>query len=53
MFRTAIRRFATAAESASPYGIKVGKAQGQVNGFVGGEFAGPLTARKTDCLFSA
>ncbi|KAI5780915.1 tryptophan synthase beta subunit-like PLP-dependent enzyme [Geopyxis carbonaria] len=35
MFRTGIRRMATAAESAQPYGIKVGKAQGMVNGFVG------------------
>jgi len=36
MFRQSIRRFATAAESASPYGIMVGKVQGKVNGFVGG-----------------
>jgi len=36
MFRHSIRRFATAAESASPYGIKVSKVQGKVNGFVGG-----------------
>ncbi|KAL7270926.1 hypothetical protein RUND412_006350 [Rhizina undulata] len=35
MFRLGIRRFATAAEAASPYGIRVGKVQGTVNGFVG------------------
>ncbi|KAG0133762.1 tryptophan synthase beta subunit-like PLP-dependent enzyme [Tuber indicum] len=35
MFRFGLRRFATAAEAASPYGIKVSKAQGSVNGFVG------------------
>lgn len=40
MFRYgAVRRFATAAESASLYGIKVGKVQGKVNGFVGGTFS--------------
>lgn len=36
MFRQSIRRFATAADSASPYGIRVGKVQGTVNGFTGG-----------------
>ncbi|CCX06204.1 tryptophan synthase beta subunit-like PLP-dependent enzyme [Pyronema domesticum] len=35
MFRQSIRRFATAADSASPYGIRVGKVQGTVNGFTG------------------
>lgn len=36
MFRFGLRRFATAAEAASPYGIKVSKAQGSVKGFIGG-----------------
>jgi len=36
MFRFGLRRFATAAEAASPYGIKVSKAQGTVKGFIGG-----------------
>jgi cysteine synthase A len=36
MFRLGLRRFATAAEAARPYGIKVSKAQGTINGFVGG-----------------
>lgn len=37
MFRRGVRHFATAAESAVAYNIKVGRAQGKVNGFVGGE----------------
>lgn len=45
MFRSAIRGFATAAESASKYGIKVGKVQGKVNGFVGGASPHCPTAR--------
>lgn len=36
MFRLGLRRFATACDAARPYGIKVAKAQGTVNGFVGG-----------------
>lgn len=42
MFRQSIRRFATAAESASTYNIKVGKVQGRVNGFVGAVGNTPL-----------
>ena len=46
MFTRSVRRFATTAyraaetlsqiESSNPYGIQVAKAQGHVNGFVGG-----------------
>lgn len=44
--RQSIRRFATAAESALPYNIKVAKAQGKVNGFVSGTFLSSRRLRR-------